>query len=97
LKINLAKNQFSDILLNMKATILPNEISVAHSVRRETGREFLTIDCPNGWDDVKKLTKKVLMFDDRKFVFSGWNSDRNVCFFCRMLNGETFTAKITSK
>jgi hypothetical protein len=76
----------------MKATIVPNEISVAHSVSGD--REFLTVDCPEGWDDVKKLTKKVLTFDDRKFIWSGWNSDRNVCFFYRMSNRSTIIAKV---
>lgn len=41
----------------------------------------LHVDCPNGWDDVKKLTKKVLQYDGKTFVWSGWNSDRNVSFF----------------
>jgi len=36
----------------------------------------------------------VLTFDDRKFIWSGWNSDRNVCFFYRMLNGSTIIAKV---
>ena len=70
----------------LKATIVPNEIPVVHNVRPDVDREFLTVDCPEGWDDVKKLTKKVLTYDGRKFTFSGWNSDRNVCFFVRRLN-----------
>jgi len=41
----------------------------------------LHVDCPNGWDDVKKLTNKVLLYDGKTFVWSGWNSDRNVSFF----------------
>jgi hypothetical protein len=68
------------------ATVSPNEIKVRHSVRTDVGREFLTIDVPNGWDDVKKITHKVLTYEGRKFVFTGWNSDRNECFFFRMLN-----------
>lgn len=78
----------------MKATILSDEVAVRHSVRPDVGREFLTISCPNGWDDVKKLTKKVLSFDGRKFTFTGWCSDKNECFFCRPLSGEVVTAKI---
>jgi len=39
----------------MKATILPNDISVVYSHRPDVQREFLTIDVPNGWDDVKKV------------------------------------------
>jgi len=68
-----------------KATINPNEISVVHNIRNDIGREFLTIDVPEGWDDVKKICKKVLTFDGRKFTFSGWNSDTNKCFFYRVL------------
>ena len=41
----------------------------------------LEAEVPNGWDDVKNLTNKVLEFDGKTFVFTGWNSDRNVCFF----------------
>jgi hypothetical protein len=75
-----------DTLLTMKATIEPKEIEVTHNVREDVLREYLTIYCPNGWDDVKKLTKKVLTFEGRKFTFTGWNSDRNVCYFVRPLN-----------
>lgn len=64
----------------MKATIDHQEIAVAHHCYNH-GREHLTIDCPEGWDDVKKLVNKVLTFEGRKFVWKGWNSDRNVCFF----------------
>ena len=78
----------------MKATILQNEIQVRHSVRPDVGREFLTIDCPAGWDDVKKLTKKVLKFEGRKFIFCGWNSDRNECFFFKSLTSEVQTATL---
>ena len=70
----------------MKATILPNEISVVYSHRPDVAREFLTIDVPNGWDDVMKICKKVLSYDGRKFTFTGWNSDRNQCFFVRSLH-----------
>ena len=78
----------------MKATILANEIAVRHSVRPDVGREFLTVACPNGWDDVKKLTKKVLSFNGRRFTFTGWNSDSCECYFARPLVGEILTAKI---
>ena len=78
----------------MTATVSPNEISVQHSVRSDVGREFLKFDVPNGWDDVKKICKKVLTFDGRKFVFSCWNSDYNYCVFYRMLDGSTKVAKV---
>ena len=67
----------------MKATVSQNEIAVVYSNRAEINREFLTIDVPNGWDDVAKLTKKVLRYDGKTFVFTGWNSDSLKCFFVR--------------
>lgn len=70
----------------MNATISPNEIEVQYSYRPDVGREFLSIECPNGWDDVKKLTRKVLTYDGRKFTYSCWNSDVNRCYFYRLLS-----------
>ena len=72
----------------MKATIQKNEIEVKHSVRPDVNREFLTVQVPNGWDDCKKLTNKVLTYEGRKFTWTGWNSDTNLAFFARGLNGE---------
>ena len=77
----------------MKATILPQEIAVTYSIRPDVGREFLTFKI-TGWSDVEKLTKKVLLFQDKKFIYSCWNSDGNYCCFYRMLDGSTITAKI---
>jgi hypothetical protein len=74
------------------ATISRNEVAVRHLLRPEYNQEHLTIDVPNGWDDVKRICKKVLVFEGRKFTFTGWNSDRNVCFFVRPLNGDVKTA-----
>lgn len=86
------------MVLNMKATILHNEISVVYSYRPDVAREFLTIDVPNGWDDVKKLTKKVLTYDGRKFTFTGWNSDDLKCYFARSLHdSSSVTATISNK
>lgn len=80
----------------MKATISLNDIPISsHSIRHDVGREFLTISCPDGWDDVKKLVKKVLIFDKKKFTFTGWNSDRNECFFVRPIDQEPLIAKIS--
>ena len=67
----------------MNATISPNEINVVYSNRQDVGREYLTVDVPNGWDDVKKLTKKVLRYDGKTFAFTGWNSDTLKCYFVR--------------
>ena len=62
------------------ATVNPNEVSARYSFREGFGH-YLNIEVPNGWDDVRKLTKKVLHHDGRKYTFRGWNSDRNECYF----------------
>ena len=78
----------------MKATIIPNEIPVVYSLRKDIAREFIMVEVPNGWDDVAKLCRKVLSYDGRKFTFTGWNSDRNECYFARSLH-ETFSPVAT--
>lgn len=80
----------------MKAIILPNEIAVVHSVRPDIQREFLKFSV-EGWDEVKKLNKKVLLFDGRRFTFTAWNSDTNECYFVRYLNDTPTFATILSK
>ena len=65
----------------MNATISKNEVAVVYSSR--DGIEYLTIDIPNGWDDVAKLTKKVLRYDGKPFVFTAWDSDKLKCYFVR--------------
>ncbi len=70
------------------ATIVNNAIAITDTSRE--GFPHITIDCPNGWDDVKKLTKKVLAYNGRHWTFTGWNSDRNVCFFTPQKNVATF-------
>lgn len=72
------------------ATIAKNKIAVRHSTRPELNREYLNIDCPNGWDDVKKLTRKVLTYGGKDFTFTGWNSDRNECYFVYIPNTKEF-------
>ena len=67
--------------------IVSSSIEVRHSIRPDVQREFLAISVPDGWDDVKKISRKVLVFDGREFTFTGWNSDRNECFFARALDG----------
>ena len=69
------------------AQILPDEVKVRHTFVTDIDREFLTLDVPNGWEDVDKVRGKVLEFDGRRFVFTGWNSDRNEAFFSRPLSG----------
>jgi hypothetical protein len=79
----------------MKTAILAeNEVQVHHSVRPDVNREFLVVECPNGWPDVAKLVNKVLLFEERRFIYTGWNSDRNECFFSKPLRGEVPVAKI---
>jgi hypothetical protein len=76
-----------------EAIVSPDKIPVRYQI--DGDREFITFDIPNGWDDVKKLCKKVLEFDGRNFEFSCWNSDKMTCVFYRMLNGpEVKFAKI---
>jgi hypothetical protein len=43
----------------------------------------ITLSVPNGWDDVKHLSKKVLDYAGKTFVFTGWNSDTNQIYFKR--------------
>ena len=74
------------------ASIATNKIAVTHTAFEN--REFLTFSVPNGWDDVKKLTNKVMTYNNKDFTFSGWNSDRNECFFVRLVNGPSFVATI---
>jgi diphthamide synthase subunit DPH2 len=71
----------------MTATIHSNEIKVEYSIRPMVNREFLTVSCPDGWDDVKKICKKILTYQGKKFAFTGWNSDRNEAFFAKPING----------
>lgn len=66
----------------MTATIQKNLIPILFAnFRADVGFYFLTIDCPKGWDDVKKISHKVLAYEGRNYVFSGWCSDKNVAFF----------------
>lgn len=80
----------------MNATILDNEIAVTyHDCLASIGREFLHFSI-TGWDDVKKIKGKVLLYNGKKFVFSGWNSDNMTCCFVH-IPGVTGTAKISKK
>jgi hypothetical protein len=79
------------------ATIAKNEVAVRFSERPDVGRDFLTIECPNGWDDVKKLTNKVLNYEGRKFTWCSWNSDRNDCTFVAPHKGSQSVATISTK
>ena len=63
----------------MENATVTNLIPVVYSA--PDTREFLTVDCPEGWDDVKKICKKVLEYKGRHFTFTCWNSDRNCAYF----------------
>ncbi len=78
----------------MNAVIQKNLVPVRHSVRPDVNREFLTVACPNGWDDVKKICRKVLSFEGKNFTFTGWNSDRNEAFFACGLDSAPSVAVI---
>lgn len=63
----------------MNATILQNQIPVIPTER--DGDKWLIIQVPNGWNDVKQLTKKVLEYNGEKYIWTGWNSDTNQAYF----------------
>lgn len=63
------------------AKIETSLIAVTPITRADDGSRWLRIDVPNGWDDVKKLTKRVLSFEGRTYIFSCWNSDTYTCTF----------------
>lgn len=77
------------------AKFVENEIPVEYSIRRDVNREFLTFSI-DGWENVEKISRKVLKFEDKKFIFSGWNSDENKCYFYRFLDRDPDVAKICS-
>lgn len=76
------------------AKISSNEVPVTFSSRTDVNLDFLTLDVPNGWDDVRKLTKKVLVYAGRNFTFRGWNSDDLKCYFAAPLGGSAETAVV---
>lgn len=46
-----------------------------------TAGNVLVVGVPDGWDDVKGLSGRVLLFEGNRYAFSGWNSDRNEAYF----------------
>ena len=62
------------------AKVVSNLIPVNHIVRAGE-RDRLHLDVPKGWDDVKKICRKVLQYEGRNYSFIGRNSDRNEAFF----------------
>jgi hypothetical protein len=63
------------------ATIAKNEIAVEYRERPDDGTKWLVIEVPDGWDDVKKISRKVLIYNGLRFTFSAWNSDVMKCYF----------------
>ena len=80
----------------MKATIALNELAVKYSIRPDVGREFLSFPIED-WNEVKKLVKKVLVYDNKKFTFTGWCSDKNECYFAKPIDKDPTTAIIAKK
>lgn len=60
------------------AFIASDLLVVRHSGTRPY---YLTVSVPNGWEDVARLTARVLEFEGRHYGFTGWNSDRNEAYF----------------
>ena len=95
LKKSVDWGESGDIVFYMTTiSVCSNEMPVIYSERPDVGRDFLRIEVPNGWDDVKVLARKVLKYDGRRFTFTGWNSDRNECFFCAPHGGSAKVAVI---
>jgi hypothetical protein len=67
----------------VKVTSNPNEITARFSRRHDVDRCFLCIDIDpeNPYGEIKRMSRKVLNYEGHKFVFAGWNSDRNEAYF----------------
>jgi hypothetical protein len=65
------------------AEIKSNLIPIMYSEREDDNTKWLTVSVPNGWDDCKKITKKVLSYRNETYVWRGWNSDSNKAFFAQ--------------
>ena len=84
----LDKVKFNPYSLIMQTTLtaeITNLVPILKVQKVDEGKPFestwITISIPNGWDDCKKLTKKVLEFEGVNFVWRSWNSDKNECYF----------------
>lgn len=65
----------------MENATITDLIPVEPRTREDDGTKWLVIKCPNGWDDVKKLTKKVLEYKGQTYKWMSWNSDNLTCNF----------------
>lgn len=68
-------------LVDAPAAVVPDAVSVLSATVDPTGAHWITVSVPDGWDDVRPLTARVLSFEGQEYVFTGWNSDRNVAYF----------------
>jgi len=75
------------------ATIDPKLIAVTPIQRPDDGTFWLQIDIPNGWDDVKKICRRVLRFEGRAYTFMSWSSDTMKCHF----KATTHVARLSSR
>lgn len=57
-----------------------NKVTVTKPVSIE-GDLYIEVSVPNGWDDVKNLSNKVIEVNSLDFSYTGWNSDRNIAYF----------------
>ena len=78
------------------ATIETNLIAVEPTTD-ESGHKWLKIQVPNGWDDCKKLTKKVLKYNGETYVWRSWNSDYNYCYFIQSNDIAEFVKKLAKR
>jgi hypothetical protein len=56
-------------------------VPVTPITRADDGSKWLRISIPNGWDDVRKICKRVLSFEGATYTFASWNSDTMLCHF----------------
>lgn len=73
--------QITCLIKGMENATITNLIPVEPRERDDDGSKWLVIRVPNGWDDVKKLTKKILEYKGETYRFMSWNSDTLVCNF----------------
>ena len=74
---------FSDIVgivMNSYASVVENAIKIESPYEMD-GEHWFKVSCPGGWDEVQKLSKKVLRYENRNYVWTGWNSDKNESYF----------------
>jgi hypothetical protein len=66
---------------NTFAKVETTYVPITPIYRADDGTHWLQISIPNGWDDVRKVCKRVLSYEGRTYVFASWNSDTMLCHF----------------